>query len=235
MLAVRKFPETRVSIVTELSSGDATQRERATSLVIEAYRAPVIAVLQRRWNLQDADAEDLAHDFFAQALTRDWLSRYDPARGRFRTFLRTCLFSFASTAHESAMRQKRGGGISHVRLDDASTVAAEEEIASMFDHEWTRSVLTIALDALRDECVARKRESTWQVFEAYEVGRAGGSRPTYDALSLELDLPLTQVTNYLAWARGRFREHVLATLRSLTTSDAEYREEVRALLGPNVV
>ena len=233
MYAVRQFPETRISIVAELSSEDSALRERATALVIEAYRTPVIAVLERRWNLQQADAEDLAHDFFAHALTRDWLSRYDPARGRFRTFLRSCLFAYASTAHESATRQKRGGGLQHVPLDDASGVPIDDETASMFDREWTRSVLTIALEALREESVRRKREESWQVFEAYEVGRADGARPTYDALARELGIPVTQVTNYLNWSRGRFREHVLSTLRSLTASEAEYREEVRALLGPN--
>jgi hypothetical protein len=44
-------------------------------------------------------------------------------------------------------------------------------------------------------------------------------------------VPVTQVANYLHWARTRFRGHVLATLRALTGSDAEFREEARALLG----
>lgn len=230
---MRRFPDTRVSVVTALSSTDQVQRERATGLVIEAYRTPVIAVLQRRWGLELPDAEDLAHDFFAQALARDWLARYDPARGRFRAFLRSCLLAFASTSHEAATRQKRGGGIRHVSLDHITSAADEAEETSAFDREWTRSVLTISLAALKAECEARGRESSWKVFEAYELDRANGGRPTYDALSRELDIPVTQVTNYLNWSRGRFREHVLATLRQLTANDAEYQEEVRALLGPN--
>jgi RNA polymerase sigma factor (sigma-70 family) len=234
VFAVRHFPDTRASIVTALASEDSSTRERAAALVIEAYRAPVIAVLERKWNLQHADAEDLAHDFFAHALTRDWLARYDAGRGRFRTFLRTCLSAFASTAHEAATRKKRGGDARHVSLDHASALATDDEVAEMFEREWTRSVLAIALDALREEAIRRNRESSWQVFEAYEIGRADGARPTYDALARELGLPVTQVTNYLTWARGRFREHVLNTIRNLTASDEEYRDEVRALLGPNV-
>ncbi len=234
MFAVRQFPDTRASIVTALASDDTQTRERAAGLVVEAYRSPVIAVLQRRWDLQLADAEDLAHDFFAQALTRDWLSRYEAGRGRFRTFLRTCLFAYASTAYEAGARKKRGGDVRHVSLDDASAIATDDEVSAMFEREWTRSVLAIALDALRNEAVQRGRESSWQVFEAYEVGRADGARPTYDALARELGIPVTQVTNYLNWSRGRFREHVLNTLRNLTASDEEYRDEVRALLGPNV-
>jgi hypothetical protein len=44
-------------------------------------------------------------------------------------------------------------------------------------------------------------------------------------------LPVTQVTNHLAWARREFRRHVLAALRSLTGSEEEFRLEVRELLG----
>ena len=184
--------------------------------------------------MEPADAEDLAHDFFAHALEREWLARYDPERGRFRTFLRTCLLAFASTTHQAASRHKRGGGARHVSLDDASSVATDDDVMAIFDREWARSVLTIALDSLRDECLAHDRETTWQVFSAYDVDGAEGERPTYDALARELQIPATQVTNYLNWARRRFREHVLVTLRSLTANDDEYREEVRALLGVTV-
>jgi hypothetical protein len=50
-------------------------------------------------------------------------------------------------------------------------------------------------------------------------------------LALEFALPVTQVTNSLAWARREFRRHVLETLRGLCGSDEEFRAEVRELLG----
>lgn len=197
-----------------------------------AYRSPVIAVLQRRWGMQLADAEDLAHDFFAQALARDWLARYDPEKGRFRTFLRTCLLAYAATAHEASMRQKRGGGLRHVPLDDAGPIATDDDTAAIFDREWMRSVLSIALAALHEECIAQDRATTWQVFSEYEVdGAELDERPTYEALARRIGIPATQVTNYLNWSRRRFRAHVLATVRELTANEAEYREEVRALIG----
>jgi RNA polymerase sigma-70 factor (ECF subfamily) len=198
-----------------------------------AYRTPVIAVLQRRWEMQPADAEDLAHDFFAQALERDWLARYDPEKGRFRTFLRTCLLAFAATAHEAATRQKRGGAMTHVSIDDVTVAGdGDDEVMRLFDQEWTRSVLAIALEKLREDCAASNRDTTWQVFYEYDVeGSDAGMRPTYDALAVSAGIPVTQVTNYLNWARRKLRMHVLETIRSLTSSDAEYREEVRSMLG----
>ncbi|NUQ11601.1 MAG: sigma-70 family RNA polymerase sigma factor [Gemmatimonadaceae bacterium] len=226
------FPDTRVSLVENLSSADASARDRAVGLVVAAYRAPVVAVLRRQWSLDLADAEDLAHDFFAHALERAWLSRYDPARGRFRTFLRTCLQAYASTAHEAAGRQKRGGHLRPVALDDASLLSIPPDVDRLFEQEWARSVMTIALERLRQECQAAGRASTFDVFHAHDVdGADAEAPPRYADIAARFGLPVTQVANFLHWARTRFRAHVLSTLRELTASDAEFREEARALLG----
>ena len=46
-----------------------------------------------------------------------------------------------------------------------------------------------------------------------------------------MGLPVTQVTNFLAFARREFRRIVLEILREITSSDREFREEARRLLG----
>jgi DNA-directed RNA polymerase specialized sigma24 family protein len=223
------FPDTRVSLVLDLASDDPPTRARAVELVVTAYRSPVIAVLQRQWSLDLPDAEDLAHDFFAHALEREWLARYDRAKGRFRTFLRTCLQDYARTAHEAAHRLKRGGHLIAVPLDETSA-SADADVDTLFEQEWVRSVMTISLERLRAECDAAGRQRTYDVFIAHDIDGADDP-PRYADLAARFDIPVTQVANYLHWARGRFRGQVLDTLRSLTGSDAEYREEARALLG----
>jgi DNA-directed RNA polymerase specialized sigma24 family protein len=227
---VSVFPETRVSLVVALSSDDPSLRARAVDLVVAAYRAPVIAVLQRQWSLDLPDAEDLAHDFFAHALEREWLSRYDRAKGRFRTFLRTCLQDFARTRYEAAHRLKRGGHLVAVPLENAPAIATEAEADRLFEEEWVRSVMAMSLERLRDECTAAGRQLTYDVFVAHDVDGADDP-PTYAELASRFGVPVTQVANYLHWARGHFRGHVLDTLRALTASDSEFREEARALLG----
>jgi DNA-directed RNA polymerase specialized sigma24 family protein len=223
------FPETHVSLVVALSSDDPSMRARAVDLVVRAYRAPVIAVLRRQWSLDVADAEDLAHDFFAHALEREWLSRYDRARGRFRTFLRSCLQDFASTAHQAAHRLKRGGHLVAVPLDE-STAPVTEATSIASSSRVGRSVLTLSLERLNAECIGAGRQATYDVFVAHDVEGADDP-PRYSDLATRFGIPVTQVANYLHWARGRFRGHVLDTLRALTASDSEFRDEARALLG----
>jgi DNA-directed RNA polymerase specialized sigma24 family protein len=227
---VSVFPETRVSLVVALSSDDPSMRARAVDLVVSAYRAPVIAVLRRQWSLDLADAEDLAHDFFAHALEREWLSRYDRTRGRFRTFLRRCLQDFATTAHEAANRLKRGGHLVAVPLEESTAPVTEADVDRLFEQAWVRSVLTLSLERLSAECTAAGRQATYDVFVAHDVEGAD-EPPRYSDLAARFGIPVTQVANYLHWARGRFRGHVLDTLRALTGSDSEFRDEARALLG----
>lgn len=234
-MSVSLFPDTRVSLVAALSSDDAVTRSRAVDLVVQAYRAPVIAVLKRQWNLDLPDAEDLAHDFFAHALEREWLARYDATKGRFRTFLRSILQAYANTQHEARGRQKRGGHLTAVPIDAAPPLAVDPELDRLFEVEWVRSVLAIALERLRVQAESAGRRATYDVFVALEIeGAELDPPPRYADLAARFGIPVTQVANYLHWARTHFRQHVIDTLRHLTASDAEFRDEARALLGVNV-
>jgi len=228
------LPETRDTLVAALASDGPAERARALDLIARAYRDPVVAVLAIRWTLNRADAEDLAQAFFARAIEKNWFHRYNPDRGRFRTFLRSCLDDFARAEFRDAQRVKRGGAAEHVDIadDQPSEPAA---IDSVFDREWTRSVLAIACERLRVECEEAERRIAWQLFQHYDLSdQPDEDRPTYASMAIEFGESATQVTNHLAWARRRMREHVLATIRSLTGDEREYREEVRALLGIEV-
>lgn len=244
-----RLPETRDTLVAALSSDSPADRTRALDLIARAYRDPVVALVSLRWSLAREDAEDLAQEFFAAAMEKGWFTRYDATRGRFRPFLRSCLDDFAKTSFRDAARLKRGGGASHVALAedfsgdampshgtassrDTARLSTPPEAEALFDREWTRSVLAIACERLRDECAASGKEIAWRLFERYDLTDAPDeSRPTYASLAAEFNEPATQVTNHLAWARRRMREHVLATVRMLTGDEREYRDEVRALLG----
>jgi RNA polymerase sigma-70 factor (ECF subfamily) len=229
-----RFPDTRVSVLEALAAADPDRRRDAADLLARAYRAPVYDGFARRWGLDRADADDLTQEFFATALSKGWLGRFDPAKGRFRTFLRLCADRFAANRYQAARRQKRGGGGADLRLDDVEPVADGNDQAweDRFRAEWARSVFDLALTALREEGVARDRATHVAIFEAYDVADPPETdRPTYASLAAGHGLTDSQVLNHLAWARRRFRSHALGVLRRLAGSEAEYRDDVRELLG----
>jgi hypothetical protein len=95
-----------------------------------------------------------------------------------------------------------------------------------------RELFSHAVTQLRAELEQRGRGEVFAVFDRYDLGPADGGR--YADLAAELGISVSQVTNHLHVARRRFRELVLTRLRELSSSEAEFREEARELLGFDV-
>lgn len=216
-------------MIEALQSGDPERRVRATELLVRAYRTPILEAIRWRWSLDPDEAEDRVQEFFATAFEKEWLERFDPSRARFRTFLRMAANRFVGRVSEAERRAKRGGGAVAVPLDRVAESLPDHEEERRFRDAWIRSIFDLALERLRAEAVARDRTLHAALFEEYDL--ADHDRPTYDALGARHGLGPSQVINHLAWARRRFRHHVLDTLRTLAASDAEYRDDVRELLG----
>jgi RNA polymerase sigma factor (sigma-70 family) len=217
-----RFPSTRRSAVLAAGSEDAGERQRAFGRLIEAYWKPVYKLIRIKWGCSGDDAEDLTQGFFASAMERDFFRSWDPQKGTFRTFLRTCLDGYVANARKSASRLKRGGD---VRLVSAETELREHPPAvgldpeEFFHREWVRSVFALALEDLRQECKSSDKAARFQMFERYELEQSA----SYADLAREFAVPVTTVTNHLAWARREFRRRVLE--RAAGPADA------RALLG----
>ena len=234
------FPKTRHSVLLGLRSDDAGERRLAGESLVGAYWRPVYAYLRLRWKARPEDAEDLTQGFFARALEKGYFDRYDQARARFRTFLRTCLDAYVQNERQAATRLKRGGGAVVLGLDfqtaEGDLVAREipdgTDLDALFQREWVRALFADALAELRRRCEARGKPAAFALFERYDViGEDAGARPTYEELAREHALPVTQVTNHLHWARREFRAAVLETLRAATASEQEFRAEAREILG----
>lgn len=237
------FPLTRYSVVLGAASPDAETRQRAFSSLVEAYWKPVYKYVRLKWQASPDEAEDLTQGFFARAFEKDFFRPYDPAKARFRTFLRTCLDGFIANERKAAGRLKRGGAVQLVALDFQTAegelrhhdIAVPADMEEYFEREWARSVLALSVERLRVHYAAAGREKYFRVFERYDLdATTSGERLTYAEIAKEIGAQATDVTNYLAAARRQFRAIVLERLRELTTTDDEFRDEARRLLGVDV-
>ncbi len=234
------FPATRPSVVRDLGSVDPLRRAAAYDALARSYWRPVYVYIRLRWRRSPEDAQDLAQEFFTRAFERDYLARYDPAKARFRTFVRTCLDGFLANEDKAAARLKRGGGMIIAGVDfarfDADLAAHarsdEPDPERWFHREWVRGLFADAVDRLRARCDAEGHGAAFTLFVRYDIDEPdGGVRPTYATLAAEAGLRVTDVTNQLAWARRAFRAIVLGLLRDVCASDEEFRAEARDLLG----
>jgi RNA polymerase sigma factor (sigma-70 family) len=234
------FPATRHSVVRAIADPNPEARREAYGALIRGYWRPVYTYIRLRWHRDSADAQDLTQEFFARAFEKEYLARYDPARARFRTFIRTCLDAFLANEQQTANRLKRGGGIVIEPLDFASVdgdlarqlPGNEPDPEIWFRREWIRSLFADALDELRRRCDREGRERAFVAFQKYDVdGSDDGRRPTYAALARGLGTSTTDVTNQLVWARRMFREIVLDLLRTVCATEREFQAEARDVLG----
>ena len=120
------FPLTRHSVVAAAQGPDPAERMRAMDAITSSYWRPVYKYVRLRWRVEREDAEDFTQDFFSRLLEKDFLSSYDPEKGKLRTFLRTCIDRLFMNQVRDAHRQKRGEAAIHVSLDFEE---AEHELA----------------------------------------------------------------------------------------------------------
>ena len=196
---------TRHSLIQAAASQGPPARD-ALDAIISAYWKPAYKHVRIQWNRTNDQAKDLVQAFFAALLEDNLLARFDPAKGRLRTYLRACLDHFVMKEDESAARLKRGGGVEFTFDFDA----AERELAStapsaedVFLREWEREMFALALDDLRVLCRAAGKHTQLRIFEQYDL--ADGPRPSYAGLAAEHGIPATTVTNHLAWTRRELR------------------------------
>jgi DNA-directed RNA polymerase specialized sigma24 family protein len=245
--AADKFPPTRWSVIDAARGANPNDKERALETLCAAYWKPIYKYVRIRWNRPADDAQDLTQGFFTALLERDLLVQYDPAKSRLRTFLRVCVDSFVMNQDKASLRQKRGGNLLHVALDfesaedelrargrvmAAEAIAYHDSVEQFFEKEWIRSLFTLAVEDLRKLCQDRQRDTTFRLFEEYDLD--GEQQLSYDKLAQKHGLPVTDVTNALAWARREFRKTALDRLREICGSYDEFQREVIAVFGKSV-
>ena len=233
------FPATRLSVVQRTRSGDEKTRQVALAAIIEAYWKPVYKHLRVKWSLTPDEASDLTQEFFTTALEKDVVEKYDPAKARFRTYLRMCVDGLASNVRKAERRLKRGGGMTLVPLDFETAEgemathepAVAADVDELFYREWVRALLERSVADLKRAADAAGRPVMFEVFARYDLLDDRDVRPTYTEIARDLGLTAATVTNHLAAMRRQFRAIVLERLHELTSSEEEFEAEAGKLLG----
>lgn len=227
-----RFDTTRWSLVRNAARDDPTGR-LALDELCRIYRPAVLAFLRSRGMNRDA-AEESTQSFFLHLLEHELAARADPARGRFRVFLRTALENHLShrREHDAAQRRQAPGG--WVALDDRGYPGGEDADTTLspeqaFDMAWALTVLDRAMLRLRTEFVARGAAEEFDrlrpgLTEGLESGEAR-------ALGEQLGIGANAVAARLHRLRIRLREAVRLELAETVDSASDAERELRHLRG----
>ena len=226
----RPFPTTRHSLIRSAAGGGTLACE-ALDAIVAVYWKPAYKHVRIRWKRSNEEAKDLVQGFFAALIEQRILAGFDPSKARFRTYLKGCLDHFAMKQEERANRLKRGGGVTTLCDFEAAEreIAGAPSVEDVFLREWQRQMFALGLDDFREFCRSAGKTVQYAVFTQYDL--ADADRPSYAELADRHGIPVTGVTNYLAWARRELRRLVLLRLSSVTSGDSECQAELRVLFG----
>jgi RNA polymerase sigma-70 factor (ECF subfamily) len=198
-----------------------------------AYWYPLYAFVRRQGHGPE-DAQDLTQAFFAHLLRKDFLHGVGPEKGRFRSFLLTCLKHFLTDQWEKARAAKRGGDGAErpLAMEQAEgRYAIEAHVAanpeSLYERRWALDLLDRVLDRLRQEAAAAGRAAVFERLQGCLLGeRLCG---TYAQLGMPLGLSETAVKVAVHRLRRRYRELLREEIAHTVARPEEVEAELRYL------
>jgi RNA polymerase sigma factor (sigma-70 family) len=231
------FAATRWTQVFLAREGTSTEARNALGELCQTYWYPLYAFVRRSGYTRE-DAQDLAQEFFARLLSRDWLAQVDQSKGRFRSFLLAALKHFLANELDKARAIKRGGAVRFISLD-AATVETRYQLEpahlespdKIFERRWAIQLLDKALAALQQEYV---EEGKGAVFDRLKDFLAGSRESIpYAELAPQLGVTIGALKVMVHRFRGRYRDllrgEVSRTVAEVSQVDGEMRHLLEVL------
>ena len=208
----REFLPTAWTQIRQARDADTTEARLAWDQLIGAYWKPVYFHIRRKGRSVE-DAKDLTQAFFASMMEREALAGVDPAKGRFRTFIRACLEHFLSNERDRRKAAKRAGDFD-VREAEGQFGAERD-----FEHDWAVTVLGRAFGQLKLQAPREARVVEAQRSTAKGLAELAG------------ELGTTEANVKVLAHRGRklLKELVLRELRATVAKPGDEREELADL------
>lgn len=231
------FPQTRWSLVWNLSEAESAQFREAIDVLCARYWKPVYTYVRIAWAKSNEDAKDLTQSFFAWLIEGDALKKYAPERGGFRTYLKLLLTRFLGHHDRDAHRIKRGGDRKLVAIETIEETHGSlpdprsSDPSAAFDEAWQKQLLENSVDNVRKKFDSQARQVQFKVFKEMDLHPEGDPHPSYEELASRHGLGVSQVRNYLFVVREAVREELRNELTQTTRSREEFEEEWNALFG----
>lgn len=225
-----QFPSTCWSRIRP--EGDAD--EAALETLARGYWRPIHAYLRQALRRDDDEARDLTQDFFVWMIETGFVRKADPARGRFRAFLKTALRNYVTDGDRRSAASKRGGDRRFVPLggdDSAAWELPSNERAPevILDDAWRAEVISAALRRVEERLTRDGRGVVFAVFRDYFLDPQDDV--DYAAVAARHGVSTVDVSNHLQRAKALYRAELRAAVADTTQTPKDLAEELAWLLG----
>jgi DNA-directed RNA polymerase specialized sigma24 family protein len=225
------FSKTQWITVLQAQSSSPKSHE-ALNQLCRRYWPPVYAFIRRKWTQHSPQkAEDLTQQFFVEFMRRFPTLELSASKGKFRTFLLTCLTRFLSkdwerslSAHEVLIPPEEFAET--VVLDELSADTLPERA---FDHVWANTLVKRTLTALRQEYVSLGKGTLHERLLPLLTSRPADGAYATIAVELEMSEGALRVASHQF--RRRFGELLRAEVANTVTRMEDTEDELQYLLS----
>jgi len=233
----RPFATTQWSVVLAAAQHPEEDSRRALSQLCETYWYPLYAYVRGRV-ASVHEAQDLTQEFFSHLLQRRTIEKAQPDRGRFRSFLLTCLKNFLNNEWQKARRQKRGGSQRILSLDFDSAESRlrlepyhDATPERLFERRWVLTVLNQVLEALRVQLVRDGKAAHFDQLKNCLTGEATSADYDRAAEALGITPAAAKQSTYRLKKQYRqlFRDEIARTLADQRDVDDEMGQMLKNL------
>lgn len=206
----------------------------ALEQLCETYWLPLYA-FARRSGLGAEESKDMTQEFLSHMLAKGALGKADPEKGRFRTYLLSCMKNLLTSEYRKSARLKRGGGEVIFSLDAKSAedayinepVDGEMTPDNLFDRRWAETLVDRVIERLREEW-----ESAGKPFEQLKTFLVDprGSTPIAE-VAAELGTTGSALKTSIHRLRRRYGEIFREEVAHTVADESEVEGEIRYLLS----
>jgi RNA polymerase sigma-70 factor (ECF subfamily) len=228
-----EFPSTHWSVVLAAGEGPATVAREALEKLCRIYWYPLYGFVRRQGRSPE-DAQDLTQEFFARFLERESFKQADQDRGRFRTFMLSCLKHFLVSEWRKVNAAKRSGGpvfsLDNTEAEQRYQTEASDQLSpdKVFEKRWAAALLDQVLRRLGESYASQGKQ---QLFEQLKL-TIWGNKDTAPYAELAPQLGMSE--GALKVAVHRLRQAYLEMLRSevaqTLANPADVDDELRHLI-----
>jgi DNA-directed RNA polymerase specialized sigma24 family protein len=236
-----RFQTTQWSVVLLSAQSQALGSQEALAELCRAYWYPLYGFIRHRGHNPE-EARDLTQGFFLHLLEGKALTRANPQKGKFRSFLLGSLQKFLASQSAREHCLKRGGHFEFVSTDvqDAEGCYQLESVdpltpEKMFDARWAKALLGQAMSRLQQEYAARGKSSTFETLKAFLEVADSKEAPPYEQVTGVLQISVGNVKALIHRLRKRYtslvREEITRTVSDSADIDGEIHGLCEALIA----
>ena len=227
------FPNTQWSLVLR------ARDESTVSLntLCGKYREPLLIWLRcRQHKFPRLDPEDLVNGFLASKLQQQILKTVTPDKGKFRSFVLTCLNNYVKDELDKGNAGMRGGLKPHHSIDETDEegrpivepIHADPGADEAIDRAWGLVILGNATRRLEAELNPKGLLPLWESLQShlYEEAEA----PGYDQLAKKLGRSKEVLYSAALRIRHRLKALIREEVRETVASEKDFDDELKRFI-----